>query len=708
MKKFTTVLVILLLITSVTSLFATTHLIYWVNGSQSNTITQGDFLAWEMDVTTPGSTVSIDLYLDLDGSHSISEGDLLLETFQMQDGGTDNDGPADSSATPDGIIYVNFGPFGFAPQNYVMHVTDTDNSEVTNWFTMIEMDTPPATISGTVTIESVDAPDPLYENIMIGAQGEGLFSGLTDENGNYTINLPVADADWYVEVFFRNTVPGFIAPNTNYQLNVPAGDTGSINFTYLKPQAWVYGDLRDDEGTLINRNMYIGLENQTNGSSNEGMINNGHFNLPLSVEVQGTDSTNYYWLNIDNSGLIPDYLIPQFNESIPISVGDSLQMNLTAYSTDAVIYGYVTEGGEAPSQAYQFYASSETYGSTGTQSDPATGYFELHVRSGSSYWVNLQDDPSWGTPLPDGYVIEGGNGLTANPGETIYFNMILAGNLLAGNISFDPGDPTNFNYDHNHINAWDVQTNSNYGTRADNSQHFQLPVPDGVYNLNFSAETNNYLVIPSEYQNIGVQQDTVDNLNFFLNYAHANLIIKLINAPIPAWLEWYGIQTAGEYPNVYSTSTQLQPDSTFHFNICEGSWYIAAPFYDDSYDVNRSDTTLVVTEEDSSFYVEFVYYLKSAINKLETIPTKFRLAQNYPNPFNPVTTISYDLPIAGQVDLSVYNILGQKMATLVSEKQVPGTYQAKWDAAGFASGVYLYKLETDKGFSSVKKLVLMK
>ena len=250
MKKFTTVLVILLLITSVTSLFATTHLIYWVNGSQSNTITQGDFLAWEMDVTTPGSTVSIDLYLDLDGSHSISEGDLLLETFQMQDGGTDNDGPADSSATPDGIIYVNFGPFGFAPQNYVMHVTDTDNSEVTNWFTMIEMDTPPATISGTVTIESVDAPDPLYENIMIGAQGEGLFSGLTDENGNYTINLPVADADWYVEVFFRNTVPGFIAPNTNYQLNVPGGDTGSINFTYLKPQAWVYGDLRDDEGTL--------------------------------------------------------------------------------------------------------------------------------------------------------------------------------------------------------------------------------------------------------------------------------------------------------------------------------------------------------------------------------------------------------------------------------------------------------------------------
>ena len=223
MKRFLTIILGLFIIHSGANLFATTHLYFWVNGSQSNTLTQGDLLAWEMDVATPGNTVQIDLYLDLDGDHSISSGDLLLETFSMQDGGDGNDGPADSSTTPDGIIYVNFGPFGFAPADYVMHVTDEDNSEVTNWFTMTVMSSPPATISGTVTLEGVTAPDPLLANIMIGAEGSGMFTGLTDNNGTYTINLPGADLDWRVSIFFTNTVPGYIAPETSYEQTFPAG-----------------------------------------------------------------------------------------------------------------------------------------------------------------------------------------------------------------------------------------------------------------------------------------------------------------------------------------------------------------------------------------------------------------------------------------------------------------------------------------------------
>ena len=171
MQRYLTVILGLIIIISATNLYAVDHLYFWVNGIQSNTITQGDLLAWEMDVSTPGSTVSIDLYLDIDGSHTVNAGDLLLETFSMQDGGGGNDGPADSSTTPDGIIYVDFGPFGFAPENYIMEVTDEDMSSVTNWFTMVAMSSPPATISGTVELEGVSAPDPLLENIMIGAEG---------------------------------------------------------------------------------------------------------------------------------------------------------------------------------------------------------------------------------------------------------------------------------------------------------------------------------------------------------------------------------------------------------------------------------------------------------------------------------------------------------------------------------------------------------
>jgi len=89
-------------------------------------------------------------------------------------------------------------------------------------------------------------------------------------------------------------------------------------------------------------------------------------------------------------------------------------------------------------------------------------------------------------------------------------------------------------------------------------------------------------------------------------------------------------------------------------------------------------------------------------------PKQFALFQNYPNPFNPVTSIEYQVARASQVDLSIYNILGQKVATLVSEKQPVGNYKVEWDASGFASGIYLYRLETNQRFMSTNKLVLLR
>ena len=96
------------------------------------------------------------------------------------------------------------------------------------------------------------------------------------------------------------------------------------------------------------------------------------------------------------------------------------------------------------------------------------------------------------------------------------------------------------------------------------------------------------------------------------------------------------------------------------------------------------------------------------INKTDAISQRFALNQNYPNPFNPKTVISYQLPEAREVELSIYNILGQKVITLVSEKQAVGSYRIEWDATDFTSGVYLYRLETDKGIIQIKKLILLK
>jgi hypothetical protein len=89
-------------------------------------------------------------------------------------------------------------------------------------------------------------------------------------------------------------------------------------------------------------------------------------------------------------------------------------------------------------------------------------------------------------------------------------------------------------------------------------------------------------------------------------------------------------------------------------------------------------------------------------------PSSYHLSNNYPNPFNPTTIINYELPITNYVELNIYNINGQKVDNLVSAKQQPGKYQVEWDAGGYASGVYFYRLSTNTGFDQTKKLVLLR
>jgi hypothetical protein len=83
------------------------------------------------------------------------------------------------------------------------------------------------------------------------------------------------------------------------------------------------------------------------------------------------------------------------------------------------------------------------------------------------------------------------------------------------------------------------------------------------------------------------------------------------------------------------------------------------------------------------------------------------LRQNYPNPFNPSTTIEFALAKAGFVTLTIYNVAGENVATLVSESLTAGSYQYHWDAGGLASGVYFYRLEAGQ-FSQTKKLLLLR
>ena len=126
--------------------------------------------------------------------------------------------------------------------------------------------------------------------------------------------------------------------------------------------------------------------------------------------------------------------------------------------------------------------------------------------------------------------------------------------------------------------------------------------------------------------------------------------------------------------------------------------------------VNLSEVFQFKVVGEGTVYFDNWYFWKASTDITEidnAVPTEFALEQNYPNPFNPSTSIRFSLPLANQVQLKVYNMLGQEVATLLNEFKNAGSYEVSFDAANLPSGVYVYAI-TAGSFSAVKKMMLLK
>jgi hypothetical protein len=137
----------------------------------------------------------------------------------------------------------------------------------------------------------------------------------------------------------------------------------------------------------------------------------------------------------------------------------------------------------------------------------------------------------------------------------------------------------------------------------------------------------------------------------------------------------------------------------------------------------RSDTSLAATADPKYYWIVDVGSVSTSFFKEHgvvtsvkpvdgLVPGEFALGQNYPNPFNPSTTIEYKVPVRSNVEITIFNILGQKVATVVNDVHEAGSHRATWngrDVSGkiAASGVYFYSLKAGS-FEQVKKMMLMK
>ena len=130
---------------------------------------------------------------------------------------------------------------------------------------------------------------------------------------------------------------------------------------------------------------------------------------------------------------------------------------------------------------------------------------------------------------------------------------------------------------------------------------------------------------------------------------------------------------------IVDTFTVLNPDSTHAFPL-------------DKFTFDILNDTIAIAAE---------------IEDEKLVPLLFNLSQNYPNPFNPKTTIEFSIANTEFVTLKIYNLLGQEVATLISEELSAGSHKNTWDASYFASGVYFYQIQTES-FADTKKLILLK
>jgi hypothetical protein len=211
---------------------------------------------------------------------------------------------------------------------------------------------------------------------------------------------------------------------------------------------------------------------------------------------------------------------------------------------------------------------------------------------------------------------------------------------------------------------------------------FQPVLVTNTFNINWNFQADHNYSNFNNYMNVNF----IDSVIMFSYYS--NDVSIFVNNPIIA----YNIPNSSNYGITYQLdSTLMKNNYALYYKIYAVDKGIV-PEHSTSPDTGYHklvyDTTFVSVEED------------------ENIIREYSLAQNYPNPFNPATTIKFSIAEEGLVNLSVYNLLGQKAAELKNEVLQPGNYEAEFDASSLSSGVYVYKLSAGGKVISRKMVVL--
>ena len=216
----------------------------------------------------------------------------------------------------------------------------------------------------------------------------------------------------------------------------------------------------------------------------------------------------------------------------------------------------------------------------------------------------------------------------------------------------------------------------------DSPSNFELLFPTIIDTVQISADTDE--TIPFEWEeSIDIDSEISYSLNII--FSNADILHEV------------------EYNDILNTNYGV---STYEYAMLMSNNSLALAYID--YIVEATDGEFNVVSDSGKFVLNNV----SLSTQIDIKPERFSLHQNYPNPFNPSTTIAYDLPIASIVNITIYDMMGRKIKTLVNEYEAAGFKYTQWDGRNdknesVSAGLYVYLLQTEK-FMQNKKMIFLK
>jgi Secretion system C-terminal sorting domain len=533
--------------------------------------------------------------------------------------------------------------------------------------------------------------------IFLGTAGNGVFSSTDFGSSWYQINnvnghinsIVVNDSDY---VFI-----------TNFNLVLVSKDYGN-SWTQAGTFSYTNGVLCIDSiGTI-----YAGYEDVYK-STNNG-LNWNNLGGPGNITAIDTYGENIYLATY--SGVYrydPDVSPPTFEGSnyFPLSVGNKWQYIRTTYDSDGPSYLLTMESVE-----YDTLIANDVYHKMTDFSDLIK--YSVDDKILYLYWNDSDRlHINFNVPPDSQYIIftkeHNYITVTAIGGENSIFNnnRIYGGYLHIGGVSgyqVEYTDSIGITYDREADTFLDRRRNLIQAIIHDSTDNprpytyhykptFEITpitvINSAWFNLEFKVNHNYTRILPNNAPPWHSGVDFIDNVKMQSHYSkNDSTVYNTIIFPS------HGSNPVNsDYLISIELDTMLMKDG-FVFN----------------YRFEATDKGIIPEQSSSpdSGYYQCIWDESTNIeDSRNNIPTEFSLEQNYPNPFNPTTTIYYEIPERGIVTIKIYDVLGNKVTTLVNDEKSAGSYEVEFDGSTLTSGIYFYRLVTGAN-SQTRKMIMIK